>query len=40
MHGNLKFILNNPPNGKYKKPFRNENDTINIISAYLEEDEF
>ena len=40
MQGNLKFILNNPLNGKYVKQFRNENDIINIVSAYCEEDEF
>ena len=40
MHGNLKFILNNPLNGKYMKHFRNENDIIDIVSAYCEEDEF
>ena len=32
MHGNLKFILNNPRNGKYIKHFRNENDIIDIVS--------
>ena len=40
MHGNLKFILNNPLDGKYVKQFRNESDIINIVSAYCEEDEF
>ena len=40
MHGNLKFILNNPLNGKYVKQFRNESDIINIVSAYCEEGEF
>ena len=39
IHGNLKFILNNPLNGKYVKHFRNEND-IDIVSAYGEEGEF
>ena len=37
MHGNLKFILNNPLNGKYVKHFRNENDIIDIASAHYEE---
>ena len=40
MHSNLKFILNNPLNEKYVKHFRNENDIIDIISAYCEEGEF
>ena len=40
MHDNLKFILNNPLNGKYVKHFRNENDIIDITSAYSEEVEF
>ena len=40
IHGNLKFILNNPLNGKYVKHFRNENDIIDIVSAYGEEGEF
>ena len=40
MDGNLKFILNNPLNGKYVKQFRNENDIVNIVSADCEEDEF
>ena len=40
MHRNLKFILHNPLNGKYVKHFRNENDIIDIVSAYCEEDEF
>ena len=40
MHDNLKFILNNPLNGKYVKHFRNENDIIDITSAYSEEGEF
>ena len=40
MHGNLKFILNNPLNGKYVKHFRNKNNIIDIVSAYCEEDEF
>ena len=40
MHVNLKFILNNPLNGKYVKQFRNESDIINIVSAYCEEGEF
>ena len=31
MHGNLKFILNNPLNGKYVNHFRNENDIIDDI---------
>ena len=37
MHSNLKFILNNPLNGKYVKHFRNENDIIDIASAHCEE---
>ena len=36
MHGNLKFVSNKP----YVKHFRTEEDIINIISAYREEDEF
>ena len=40
IHGNLRFILNNPLKGKYVKRFRNENDIIDIISAYCEEHEF
>ena len=40
MHDNLKFILNNPLNGKYAKHFRNENDIIDIVSAYSEGGEF
>ena len=40
MHGNLKFILNKPLNRKYVKNFRNEEDIVNIISGYCEEDEF
>ena len=40
MHGNLKFILNKPLNRKYFKHFRSKDDTINITSAYCEEDEF
>ena len=40
IHGNLRFILNNPLNGKYVKRFRNENDITDIISAYCEEHEF
>ena len=40
MHSNLTFILNNPLNEKYVKHFRNENDIIDIISAYCEEGEF
>ena len=40
MRGNLKFILNNPLNGKYVKHFKNENDIIDIVSAYSEEGEF
>ena len=40
MHGNLKYILNNPLNGKYVKHFRNENDIIDIVSAYCEKGEF
>ena len=40
MHDNLKFILNNPLNGKYAKNFRNENDIIDIVSAYSEGGEF
>ena len=40
LHGNLKVILNNPPNEKYVKQFRNENYIINIVSAYCKEDEF
>ena len=39
MHGNWKFILSNPLNGKYVKPFKNEDDIINITAAYREEDE-
>ena len=38
MHGNLKFTLNNPLNGKYVKQFRNQNDIVNITSAHREED--
>ena len=38
MHGNFKFVLNNPLNRKYLKQFRNENSIINIVSAYCEED--
>ena len=38
MHDNLKFTLNNPLNGKYEKQFRNQNDTVNITSAYHKED--
>ena len=37
MHGYLKFVLNNPLNGKYVKHFRNENDIIDIASAHCEE---
>ena len=40
MHDNLKFILNNPLNGKYAKNFRKENDIIDIVSAYSEGGEF
>ena len=40
MHSNLKFILNNPLSGKYVKYFRNENDIVDIVSAYCEEGEF
>ena len=40
MHGNLKTILYNPFNRKYMKQFRNENDILNIVSAYCEEEEF
>ena len=40
MHRNLKFILNSPLNGKYMKYFRNENDIVDIVSAYCEEDKF
>ena len=40
MHSNLKFILNKPFNGKYFKHFISEEDIVNIISAYCEEDEF
>ena len=40
MHGNLKFVLNKPLNRKHVKHFRSEEDIINIISAYYEEDEF
>ena len=40
MHGYLKFVLNNPLNGKYVKHFRNENDIIDIVSAYCEKGEF
>ena len=40
MRGNLKFLLNRPLNRKYIKHFRGEEDIINIISAYCEEDEF
>ena len=40
MNGNLKFVLNKPLNRKYVKQFRSEDDIINIISAYYEEDEF
>ena len=40
MHGNLKFILNNPLSGKYVKYFRNKNDIIDIVSAYCEEGGF
>ena len=40
MHGNLKFVLNKLINRKYVKHFRSEDDIINIISAYCEEDEF
>ena len=36
MHGSLKFVSNKP----YVKHFRTEEDFINIISAYREEDEF
>ena len=39
-HGSLKLILNNPLHGKYVKQFRNENDIINIVSTYCEEDKF
>ena len=38
MPSNLKFILNKPLNRKYVKHIRGE-DTVNIISAYCEEDE-
>ena len=37
MHGNLKFVLNNPLNGKYVKHFRNKNDITDIASAHCEE---
>ena len=40
MHGNLKFVLNQHLNRKYVKHFTSEDDIINIISAYCEEDEF
>ena len=40
MHGNLKFILSKPLNRKYVKHFRSEEDIVNTISAYCEEDEF
>ena len=40
MHGNLRTILYNPFNRKYMKQFRNENDILNIVSAYCEEEEF
>ena len=40
MHSNLKFILNNPLNGKYVKHFRIEKDITGILSAYCEEDDF
>ena len=40
MHGNLKFVLSKTLNRKYVKHFRSEDDIINIISAYCEEDEF
>ena len=33
MQGNLKFILNNLLNGKYVKPFKKEDEIINIITA-------
>ena len=39
-HGNLKFVLSKPVNRKYVKHFRSEDDIIDIISAYCEEDEF
>ena len=40
MHGNLKFVLNNPLTGKYVKQFINENDIIDIVSAYCKEGKF
>ena len=40
MHGTLKFVLSKPVNRKYVKHFRSEDDIIDIISAYCEEDEF
>ena len=40
MHGNLKFVLNKPLNIKCVNHFRNEEDIVNIISVYCEEDEF
>ena len=40
IHGNLKFISKNPLHGKYVKHFRNENDIIDIVSKYCEEDKF
>ena len=40
MNGNLKFVLNQHLNRKYVKHFTSEDDIINIISAYCEEDEF
>ena len=36
-HSNLKFILNNPLNGKYVNQFRNKNNITNIESAYCED---
>lgn len=39
MHRNLKFILRNPLNGKYAKPFKKKDDIIKIITLYREEDE-
>ena len=38
MHGNLKFIQNNPLDAKYVKPFKNK-DNIISITAYSKEDE-